>query len=176
MLQMEQVLEGLLWEALWLFMSVPEILQMRAAAQAWNNVSRYGPYCEVFLFLMKNESAGGEAFVGTPFGLCDCMRTLDSTNASADKSSLVCVISFGPSIHEVLSCRPAQKGDMWAQVDPWRHEGRRRWPTCFGVFVALSSKERVLAVRVRALVPPPLPWQCRVHPHDAFLLCGRIVL
>ena len=39
---------GPLWEALWPYMSVPEILQVRAAAQAWNDASKYGPYWELF--------------------------------------------------------------------------------------------------------------------------------
>ena len=32
-----------------------EILQMRVTAQAWKDVSKYGPYCELFFFLMKCE-------------------------------------------------------------------------------------------------------------------------
>ena len=64
-LQMEQVLDGPLSEALWPYMGVPELLQMRTAAQAWNDSTRYEP-------------ADGEAFVGSPFGLCDCIRVVES--------------------------------------------------------------------------------------------------
>ena len=33
-------------------MCVSENLQMRVAAQAWNDASKYGSYCELFFFLM----------------------------------------------------------------------------------------------------------------------------
>ena len=67
-LQMDQVLEGSFWEALWPYLCVPEILHMRTTAQAWNDSTRHGPHCEWFFFLMKNEPAGGATFVGSPFG------------------------------------------------------------------------------------------------------------
>ena len=43
----EQVLEGHLWEALWPYMSVPEILQVRTSAQPWNEASNCGLCCEL---------------------------------------------------------------------------------------------------------------------------------
>ena len=45
----EQVLEGPLWDALWPFMCVLGILQLRVAAQIWTDASRYGPNCEMLL-------------------------------------------------------------------------------------------------------------------------------
>ena len=36
-------------------MCVPEILQMRAPAQAWKDASEYGPYYELFFLLMARE-------------------------------------------------------------------------------------------------------------------------
>ena len=55
MFSVEQVLEGLFWEALWFFMCVPEILQMHVTAQKWNDASKFGTYCELFCFLMRRE-------------------------------------------------------------------------------------------------------------------------
>ena len=54
---------------------------MRTSAEAWNNASKYGPYCELFFFFVKNERAKGEEFIGTPFGLCDHVRTIDQSSA-----------------------------------------------------------------------------------------------
>ena len=51
---MEQVLEEVLWEAFWTYMCVPEVLQMLVTAQKRNDVSKYGPCCELFFFLMKH--------------------------------------------------------------------------------------------------------------------------
>ena len=79
--QMEQVLETTLWEALWPSLTVPEILQMRTAAQAWNDSTRRGLYCEMFFFLMKNEPADVEAFMGTLIGLCDYIWTVEAREA-----------------------------------------------------------------------------------------------
>ena len=59
-------------------MCVPEILQLRVAAQAWNNTSKYGPYCELFCFLMRHEPGDGEAVVCSLLGLYGYMLT-DST-------------------------------------------------------------------------------------------------
>ena len=42
MLPVEQMLEGLLRETLWHYMCVPEILQMRVAAQGWDNATGLG--------------------------------------------------------------------------------------------------------------------------------------
>ena len=60
MFPVEQVLEELLWEALWLHMCVSEILQMR------------GPHRELFCFLMMHESGDGEALVCSRFGVWLC--------------------------------------------------------------------------------------------------------
>ena len=73
---MEQALQRLLW-VLWPHMSVREILQMRTAAQAWNDASVYGSYCELFFCLMKRELADGEVLVGIS-GLRGFMRPWES--------------------------------------------------------------------------------------------------
>ena len=36
-------------------MCVPEILQMLATVQEFNDVTKYGPYCDLFFFHMKRE-------------------------------------------------------------------------------------------------------------------------
>ena len=92
------------WEALWPCTGVPEILQMRTAAQAWNIASKYGPYCELFFFLIKNELVEGEAFVGMRFGLCDCIRTVE-TRGTVPKGGHEDTLFQG-----VLGLRPALKG------------------------------------------------------------------
>ena len=60
------------------YMCGSEILQMRGASQNWNNACKYGPFCELFFFLVKHEPAKGEVSVGSPFGLCEYMPTLES--------------------------------------------------------------------------------------------------
>ena len=55
-------------------MCVLEILQTRVTSQKWNKAGKYGPDCEVFFILMKHEPVDGEALVGPPFGLFDCVR------------------------------------------------------------------------------------------------------
>ena len=62
-------MEGCFWEVVWPCISVLEILQMRTAAQAWNDANQYWPYCELFFFLMKRE-----VLAGSLFGQCDGMR------------------------------------------------------------------------------------------------------
>ena len=57
------------------YMCVPEILQMRVTAQNVNNAGLHEPYCELFFFLLKHESANGESPVS---------------------SQLICVIIGGP--------------------------------------------------------------------------------
>ena len=69
---------------------VPEILQMGVKSHNWNNAGKYGPFCELFFFLMKHEPADGEALVGWSFGLC--------------------VITCGPSNQGVLGLRSEWKG------------------------------------------------------------------
>ena len=61
------------------YMSVPETLQMRVTAKNWNDAGRFGPYCELLSFsLTRHELGNGLTTVCSFFGLCDCMRTLDS--------------------------------------------------------------------------------------------------
>ena len=43
------------------FLNVPEILQMHATDQEFNYASKYGPYCELFFFLMRRETDPTEA-------------------------------------------------------------------------------------------------------------------
>ena len=45
------MLEGPSWEAMWHFLDVPEILQRRAAAQEFNDATKYGPVCELLPLL-----------------------------------------------------------------------------------------------------------------------------
>ena len=73
-----EVLEGPLWEALWPHLCVPDILQMHVAAKNWNDAGRFGPFCELFFFLMRHELGDGEAAVGSPVDLCEYMPTLNS--------------------------------------------------------------------------------------------------
>ena len=60
MLPAEQVLEEPLPVALWRYIFVQEILQMRATVQAWNDASRLWPCCELFFFyfLLRREPGG----------------------------------------------------------------------------------------------------------------------
>ena len=83
-----EVLEGHLWEALWPYMCVPQILQMRVASHNWNNASKYGPYCELFFYLMKHEQTDGEELVSSPFVLFDYMRTVKSRSTDGNEDSL----------------------------------------------------------------------------------------
>ena len=43
-------------EAKCLFRDVPEILQMCGTAQESNDATKYGPYCELSIFLMRRET------------------------------------------------------------------------------------------------------------------------
>ena len=44
------------WEALWLCMRVPDILQVHATTQTWDDKSKSGPYCELFFRLASHET------------------------------------------------------------------------------------------------------------------------
>ena len=74
--EMELVLEGHLWEALWPYISVQEILQLRTSARVWNKTSEYGPHCDLF-FLMKSEPTKGEEPIGVSCKFSDYMRAGD---------------------------------------------------------------------------------------------------
>ena len=50
------ILEEPSWEAVWPFLNDPEILQMCATAQEFNDATEYGPYFELFFFLMHRET------------------------------------------------------------------------------------------------------------------------
>ena len=50
------MLEGPSWEAMWPFLIVQEILQMRATVKQCNNATRYRPFREFFFFLMPHET------------------------------------------------------------------------------------------------------------------------
>ena len=39
---------------MWPNVTVPEILQMRVTAQAWDDAIKYGPYCELFIIFKIN--------------------------------------------------------------------------------------------------------------------------
>ena len=78
MFSVEQLLEVPLWEAPWLFLCVPESMQMRVTAQNSNDASRFGLYCELSFLVMRHEPRDGEAAVCSP--------------------CLVCVITCGPRI------------------------------------------------------------------------------
>ena len=60
------------WEALWPYLNVPESLQMRVSAQPFNDATKYGPYCELFLFLMKSQPephVSTDSFLHVPWSL-----------------------------------------------------------------------------------------------------------
>ena len=59
------MLEGPSWEASRPCLNVPEILQIRVTAQAFNDATKYGPHCELFYFLMKHEQKLTEPHVST---------------------------------------------------------------------------------------------------------------
>ena len=71
---------GPLWEELWSYVCVLEILQLHVAAQAWNNASKYGPYCELFagrwqggwllaFLLLRTDSRSTEPYGGKTRGI-----------------------------------------------------------------------------------------------------------
>ena len=73
--EMEQVPEEPLREAPRPYMSVLEIRQKPLTAQKQRRQVRTTPRAG---FLMKHEPADGQALVGSPFGLCVHMRTVES--------------------------------------------------------------------------------------------------
>ena len=55
----DRVISGLtlpLWEeVLWLFLNARDSVRLRTASTQWNVPGRYGPYGELFFFLLKEE-------------------------------------------------------------------------------------------------------------------------
>ena len=91
-------------------MSVPEILQMRMAALAWNDSTTYGPFCELFFVLMQSEPAEGEAFVGTSLVFWDYIRIVE-TRCTERKGVHAILFSSGTKPQAGMEgCRCAQRG------------------------------------------------------------------
>ena len=74
-LQEKPVMEGPLWELISPLLA-PE--KPRAAVKEWNKGSKYGPYGELFLFLMRKEPyATSGNFVSTPSEGHEFMRDVE---------------------------------------------------------------------------------------------------
>ena len=71
-------------------MSVPGILQMRTVAQAWSDPTKYWPHCKLLFFMMKSVPVNEEALVGTSFGLCYYVRTVEAREAFVVTSFGLC--------------------------------------------------------------------------------------
>ena len=71
--------------ALWPFMRVPEIVQMRMTAQNWNNVGKYGAHCELFFFLMKQLASRWRGAGLASWSVC-YMRTVESRGSEPQGS------------------------------------------------------------------------------------------
>ena len=74
MLQMKQVLEGLLWEEFLIFLDHHDVLRLRTSANKCNVASKYGPCGEVFFFLMEKEPNKKKSGISSA-------RNLDFTNS-----------------------------------------------------------------------------------------------
>ena len=78
LLKMKQVLEELLWETTCPLWSPADVVELRISSKYWSKGSKYGPYGELFFFLVeKNPKNKSGKFTKTPLQLCDFARVME---------------------------------------------------------------------------------------------------
>ena len=65
---LQKVFEGPCREGMWPFLDAWDVVFLRTAASVWNVAKKYGPYGELFFFLIKNEPVFDREAVD--FGSC----------------------------------------------------------------------------------------------------------
>ena len=118
---------------------------------------------------MKRELADGEAPVGTPFALCEYMRTVESWRSELE----------GDNEDNLFKRNGAQGWQRREHNGPRRHAAVRfAWADpFFEVFLkALLGRESVLACEMLALVHLPLLRQSRCAPTSLFVRQDRAVV
>ena len=61
---LQKVWGGSSWEGVWPFLDPWDVVGLRTTASVWNVPKEYGPYSELFFFLIKKEPTICEKVVG----------------------------------------------------------------------------------------------------------------